>query len=98
MLKYIVLLGLSILLLLFFTSIYQKKEHFYNEIVAIGPNQFIQSNNSKYGNNKNDQMSSRFLSDNMDLAAFFKFDKKNAKFYPNSNRMMNDYNQVPLVI
>ena len=98
MLKYIVVLVVSILFLLYFTSKTVKKEHFSNELVAVDPNQFIQSSNSNYGNNLNDQLSSQFLPDNLNLSTFFEFDKKNAKFFPNSNRFVNNYNQVPRVI
>ena len=99
MLKYIVVvLVVAILFLLYFTSYTAKKEHFYNGTVAVDPNQFIQSSNSNYGNNLNDQMSAKFLPDNLDLSAFFEFDKKSAKFFPNSNRIVNNYNQVARVI
>jgi len=98
MLKYIVVLVVTILFLLYFTSYTAKKEHFCNEIVAVDPNQFIQSSNSNYGNNLNDQMSAQFLPDNLNLSSFFKFDKKNAKFYPNSDRIVNNFNQVPRII
>lgn len=98
MLKYIVVLVVAILALLYFTSFAAKKEHFCNGIVAVDPNEFIQSSNSNYGNNSNDQMSAKFLPDNLNLSVFFKFDKKSAKFYPNSNRIVNNFNQVPRVI
>ena len=98
MLKYIVVLVVAILFLLYFTSYAVKKEHFLNGTVAVDPNQFIQSSNSNYGNNLNDLMSSHFLPDNLNLSTFFEFDKKSAKFYPNSNRIVNNFNQVPRII
>lgn len=98
MLKYIVVLVVAILCLLYFTTYAAKKEHFYRGTVAVDPNQFIQSSNSNYGNNLNHQMSANFLPDNLNLSVFFEFDKKNAKFFPNSNRIVNNFNQVPRVI
>ncbi len=98
MLKYIVVLVVAILALLYFTSYVVKKEYFYNGTVAVDPNEFIQSSNFNYGNNLNDQMSANFLPDNLNLSVFFEFDKKNAKFFPNSNRIVNNFNQVPRII
>jgi hypothetical protein len=34
----------------------------------------------------------------MDLSQFFKFDKKTAKYYPNSDNIVNVYYEVPRVI
>ena len=72
-------------------------EYFKNTI-AVMPNQFIQTNNQNGANNIDNTLSANFIPDNMDPKQFFYFDKKIAKFYPESNRVVNNFYVVPRVI
>ena len=86
----------SLLAFNYYTSAANKE--YFSEIVAINPNQFIQNDQTNSANNIDNQMSSQFLPDNMDLSQFFKFDKKTAKYYPDSKNIVNVYNEVPRII
>jgi len=98
MYKLLIILACFLVLLLAFSYYTSTNKEHFTEIVAVNPNQFIQSNQSNCGNNIDNQLSSQFLPDNMDLSQFFKFDKKTAKYYPDSNKIVNVYNEVPRII
>ena len=86
--------------IIIYAAIYTPKkniEHF-EEKVAVMPNEFIQTNNQNGANNIDNTLSAKFIPDNMDLKQFFKFDTNNAKFFPDSNKTVNRYYEVPLVI
>jgi hypothetical protein len=74
------------------------KVEYFDEKVAVMPNQFIQTNNQNGANNIDNTLSDKFIPDNMDLKQFFYFDKTEAKFYPESKKTVNNYNVVPRVI
>ena len=93
----IILLSISILLYAIIIGPNTKMENF-REFVAVMPNKFIQTDMNRCGNNIDNSISSRFLPDNMDLSKFFQFNKEQVKFYPKSNKIVNNYNQVPLII
>ena len=75
-----------------------KKVEYFNEQVAVMPNEFIQTNNQNGANNIDNTLSAKFLPDNMDLKQFFKFDENSAKFFPDSNKIINKYYEVPISI
>jgi hypothetical protein len=93
----IILISISILLYAIIVGPNTKLEYF-SELVAVMPNKFIQTNMNGCGNNIDNSISSTFLPDNMDLSKFFQFGKDQAKFYPKGNKIVNNYNEVPLVI
>ena len=93
----IILLCISILLYAIIIGPSTKTEHF-SELVAVMPNKFIQTDMDGCGNNIDNSISSKFIPDNMDLSKFFQFSKDQAKFYPKSNKIVNNYNEVPLII
>jgi hypothetical protein len=93
----IILLSISILLYAILIGPNTKMENF-REFVAVMPNKFIQTDMTSCGNNIDNSISSTFLPDNMDLSKFFQFNKDQVKFYPKSNKIVNNYNQVPLII
>ena len=86
-------------LIIIYAAMYtpKKLEHF-KEQVAVMPNEFIQTNDQNGANNIDNTLSAKFIPDNMDLKQFFKFDTNNAKFFPDSNKTVNRYYEVPLVI
>jgi len=75
-----------------------KKLENFEEKIAVMPNQFIQTNNQNGANNIDNTLSANFIPDNMGLRQFFYFDDKIAKYYPQSNIIVNNYNVVPRVI
>ncbi len=91
----IILLSISILLYAIIIGPNTKPEHF-SQLVAVMPNKFIQTDMNGCG--ADNSISSTFLPDNMDLSKFFQFSKDQAKFYPKSNKVVNKFNEVPLVI
>ena len=93
----IILISISILLYAILIGPNNKTEHF-TELVAVMPNKFVQTNMNNCGNNLDNSLSSKFLPDNLDLSQFFKFSKDTAKYYPDSKKTVNVYNEVPLVI
>jgi hypothetical protein len=85
--------------IIIYASVYSpKKVEYFNEQVAVMPNEFIQTNNQNGANNIDNSLFARFLPDNMDLTQFFKFDTDSAKFFPDSNKIINKYYKVPLSI
>jgi hypothetical protein len=93
----IILLSISILLYAIIIGPNTKTEHF-TELVAVMPNKFIQTDMNGRGNNINNSISSRFLPDNLHLSRFFQFSKDKAKFFPKGNKVVNKFNEVPLII
>ena len=91
-----------VLLLLILYILFKPRisENFEDDVtVAVMPNEFIQKNDDPVGgNNLDNYLSAQFQPDNMDLKQFFDFTKDIAKYYPESNRIVNDYYAVPRVI
>lgn len=72
------------------------KEHME---VAVMPNEFIQNNDDPTGgNNLDNYLAANFEPDNQDLSRFFSFSPTIAKFYPQSDKIVNNYYAVPRVI
>lgn len=91
----LIVLTLLVLYIVFRPSI---KENFATN-VAVMPNEYVQTNDCTWaGNNLDNRLSAQFQPDNMDLKQFFKFTPEIAKYYPQSNRIVNNYYAVPRVI
>lgn len=93
------LLFLVLVLLVIYILFKPRIQEGFATNVAVMPNEFIQTNDCDWGgNNLDNTLSAQFQPDNMDLKQFFKFTPKIAKYYPQSNRIVNNYYAVPRVI